>query len=260
MYKTLELDIKDRVATIWLNRPDVHNAFNEDLIEELTTCLSSLGIKEGIRAIVLAGRGKSFSAGADLNWMKRVANYTREQNLDDARALAEMLRTLNFISKPTIARVHGAALGGGLGLVACCDIAVASTSAKFATSEARLGLIPATIGPYVVAAIGERAARRYFLTAERLDAKEAHRIGLVHQICEDDKLDSYIDDVLAELLSSGPQAQAAGKDLIFSVANRPVSKEIIEDTAKRIAELRSTAQGREGVSAFLEKGKPSWTL
>lgn len=153
MYKTLELDIKDRVATIWLNRPDVHNAFNEDLIEELTTCLSSLGIKEGIRAIVLAGRGKSFSAGADLNWMKRVANYTREQNLDDARALAEMLRTLNFISKPTIARVHGAALGGGLGLVACCDIAVASTSATFATSEARLGLIPATIGPYVVAAI-----------------------------------------------------------------------------------------------------------
>lgn len=257
-YQHLEIEHNNGVATLWMNRPDRHNAFDEYLIEELTRSALALGADDNVRVVVLAGRGKSFSAGADLDWMRRAAEYGYEQNLSDARALAAMLRAIAEMPKPTIARVHGAALGGGMGLVAACDIAIASSNAIFATSEVRFGLIPATIGPYVLRAIGARQSGRYFQTAERIDAATALRIGLVHEAVDGDQLDAKLADLLSALHSGGPAAQAASKRLIASVSNASLDDALIADTADRIARIRASDEAKEGIGAFLAKRPPSW--
>jgi methylglutaconyl-CoA hydratase len=212
-----------------------------------------------VRVVVLTGAGRSFSAGADLNWMRRTATYGEAENLADARALAELMQTLDQLAKPTVARVNGAALGGGTGLVACCDIVVASERAVFGTTEVRLGLIPSVIGPYVLAAVGPRQARRLMLTGERISAAEAARLGLVHEVVADDRLDAAVDRIAGELLKGGPDAIAAAKALIRDLAGRPISAELIDQTAQRIAALRATPEAREGVGAFLEKRTPGWS-
>jgi methylglutaconyl-CoA hydratase len=254
----VEVTVRNAVAIVILDRPDVHNAFDETLIAELTAALAALDADENVRAVVLAGAGRSFCAGADLNWMKRMAGFSRAQNLADAQALAAMLRTLAGLSKPTIARVHGAAMGGGVGLVACCDIAIAAQEATFALSEAKLGLIPATISPYVIDAIGARHARRYFLTAERFEAAEAYRIGLVHDIVLQSELDNRINEILGSLMAAGPQAQRECKALIRNIAYRPIDAQAIAATARHIADVRASPEAREGVAAFLEKRAPAW--
>lgn len=246
------------VATVTLNRPDRHNAFDDAFIAELTAVLRELERDDAVRVVVLAGRGKSFSAGADLNWMRRMAGYTHEQNEADALALAELMETLDGLAKPTIARVHGAAFGGGVGLVACCDIAIAAGTASFCLSEVKLGLIPAAISPYVVKAMGEQQARRYFVTAERFDATEAVRIGLVHEQVPAGELDARIDHLIKQMRGNGPQAMAASKDLARAVGRGPVDRAMIEDTARRIATIRVSIEGQEGVGAFLEKRQPAW--
>ena len=246
------------VARVTLDRPQIRNAFDDALISALTTALRELDADEGVRAVVLAGNGPAFCAGADLNWMKRMAGYGYEQNLADAQALAAMLKTLDRMRKPTVARVHGPAFAGGVGLVAACDIAVGVPEAKFCLSEAKLGLSPATISPYVVRAMGERMARRYFLTAEVFDAAEACRVGLLSAVSPSEKLDGEIDEILQHLMQGGPQALAKIKDLIRTVASGPVDDPLIADTAKRIAEIRVSPEGREGIASFLEKRKPSW--
>jgi len=254
----VEVTERNAVAIVVINRPEVHNAFNAALIRELTATFSALDGDEGIRAVVLAGAGKSFCAGADLNWMKKMAAYDAAENLADAQALALMLRTLNGLSKPTVACVRGAAFGGGVGLVACCDIAVAAHDAIFSLSEAKLGLIPATISPYVIEAIGARQARRYFLTAERFTAAEAFRIGLVHDIVPEPELDARINELLGELLVAGPVAQLECKALIRGVAHKPIDADVIAGTAEHIAAVRASPEGKEGVAAFLGKRSPKW--
>ena len=259
MTSALALQRQGPLGLVTLNRADRHNAFDDALIAELTEALRSLEAEGSIRIVVLAAAGRSFSAGADLNWMKRMAGYSMEDNRRDAMGLGALMRTLAHLRKPTIARVQGAAYGGGVGLVACCDIAVATQGATFSFSEAKLGLIPAVISPYVVAAIGERAARRYFLTAERFDAAEARRLGLVHEICRDDaQMDEKIGDIVDQLLACGPVAQTEAKSLLRAVAGRPVTSEVIQDTAERIAKIRSSPEGREGIAAFLEKRRAAW--
>ena len=258
MYMTLEIEMKGPVGTIWMNRPDMHNAFDETLITELTAACTALDDDKDVRVVVLAGRGKSFSAGADLNWMKRAANNGVEDNLNDARALAGMLRVLAEMKKPTIARVQGAALGGGMGLAAACDIAVASTKAVFATSEVKFGIIPSAISPYVLRAIGARQAYRYFQSAERISAERAREIGLVHEAVEADELDAKVQEIVTALLQGGPLSQSAAKDLIRAVNNQPINDNLVEDTAHRIAHLRATPEAREGISAFLDKRSPAW--
>jgi len=254
-----ETDIDGRgAATVWLNRPEVHNAFDDTLIATLTEELRRVEADPRVRVVVLAGRGKSFSAGADLGWMKRMAGYTEAENRRDAEALAELLRTLNTLKKPTVAAVQGNAYGGGVGLVACCDIVIAVEAATFALTEVRLGLTPATISPYVVSAIGERHARRYFLTAEAFNAREAQRIGLVHQTCKPDDLPLIVAQIIDSLVACGPAAQVAAKDLIRRVGRGPVDAEMIADTARRIAEIRVSPEGREGIAAFLEKRRAAW--
>jgi methylglutaconyl-CoA hydratase len=254
----LQTEITDGVATIRMNRPDVHNAFDDALIAALTAELRRLEQLPQARVIVLAANGKSFSAGADLNWMQRMAKYSQEENLRDAMALAGLMRTLDGVKKPTVARVQGAAFGGGVGLVACCDIAIASTQAAFSLSEVRLGLIPSVISPYVIAAIGEREARRYFLTAERFDAMEARRIGLVHDVVDSGALDESVEKMAGQLLKGGPQALAAAKKLIADVSRRPMDDALSAETARRIAVMRVEGEGQEGLAAFLEKRKPDW--
>lgn len=258
MFTTLEIQLNGPVATVWMNRPDLHNAFDETLITELTAAFMALDDDADIRAVVLAGRGKSFSAGADLNWMRRAANNGIDENLNDARALAHMLRTIAEMKKPTIARVQGAALGGGMGLASACDIAVASTKAVFATSEVKFGIIPSAISPYVLRAIGARQAYRYFQSAERIDAAHAREIGLVHEAVEPEQLDAKVQEIVDALLIGGPAAQAAAKALIRAVNNQPINDHVVEDTAHRIAHLRATPEAREGISAFLDKRQPSW--
>ena len=257
-YATLTVDVREAVALVALARPEVHNAFDDTLIAELTRVLEALDRDASVRAVVLLGHGRSFCAGADLNWMKRMAGFGRAENLADATALAAMLKTLHRLSKPTIARVHGSVFGGGVGLVACCDIAFAAHDATFSLSETKLGLIPATIGPYVVEAMGARHARRYFLSAERFTAAEAFRIGLVHDICPLDELDGRINELLGALLVAGPRAQAEAKALIRAVAAQPIDDAVIADTAARIARVRGSPEGKEGVAAFLEKRPPAW--
>lgn len=258
MFTTLEIQLNGPVATVWMNRPDLNNAFDETLITELTAAFMALDDDADIRAVVLAGRGKSFSAGADLNWMRRAANNGIDENLNDARALAHMLRTIAEMNKPTIARVQGAALGGGMGLASACDIAVASTKAVFATSEVKFGIIPSAISPYVLRAIGARQAYRYFQSAERIDAARAREIGLVHEAVEPEQLDAKVQEIVEALLIGGPAAQTAAKELIRAVNNQPINDHVVEDTAHRIAHLRATPEAREGISAFLDKRQPNW--
>ncbi|WP_289079012.1 enoyl-CoA hydratase/isomerase family protein [uncultured Thalassospira sp.] len=247
------------VATITLNRPDIHNAFDDVLIADLTGKIETLDADPLVRVIILTGAGKSFSAGADLNWMKRMAGYSHGENLTDSRALAKLMKVLNFASKPTIALVNGAAFGGGVGLAACCDIVIASDRASFCLSEVKLGLIPAVISPYVVEAIGVNQARRYFLSAERFNAETAKQIGLVHEIVAGDELAARGNEMANILLTNGPAAMHAAKDLIYAVANKPISDAVIDDTAHRIADQRASDEGREGVGAFLEKRPANWS-
>jgi methylglutaconyl-CoA hydratase len=259
MSQAILLERQGPVGIVTLNRAERHNAFDDALIAELTETLRSVEAEDAIRVVVLSGAGRSFSAGADLNWMKRMAGYSKDDNVRDAMGLGALMRTLAFLRKPTIARVHGAAYGGGVGLVACCDMAVALHTATFSLSEAKLGLIPAVISPYVVSAIGARAAKRYFLTGERFEAAEAWRLGLVHEMATSEgDLDEKVGTLVDLLLEASPAAQREAKDLIRAVADRPVTSELIQDTAERIARVRSSPEGREGVAAFLEKRKPSW--
>jgi len=258
MFSTLEIQYDGPVATVWMNRPELHNAFNLQLITGITAACRQLGANDTVRIVILAGRGKSFSAGADLHWMKAAGQASIEDNRNEARQLAVMLRTLAELRKPTIARVHGAALGGGLGLAAACDLCVAATNAVFAASEVRFGIIPATIGPYVIRAIGERQAYRYFQTAERMSAQRALEIGLVHEVTAPGNLDATVQQLTNALLQGGPQAQAAAKDLIRAVAGHAMNDEQMEDTACRIAALRATPEAQEGLAAFLEKRQPAW--
>lgn len=255
---SIKLDVRDGVARIIMARPEKHNAFDDVLIGELTSVFKRVADDDDVRVVVLSGEGKSFSAGADLGWMQQMAGYSEADNLEDARQLAVMMRILNEMPKPTVAQVQGAAIGGGVGLVAACDMAVASQDASFCLSEVRLGLIPAVISPYVVEAIGARAARRYFQTAERFRADEAFALGLLHDVVAHDGLDTRVDGFVELLLKNGPGAMAASKKLIRRVSAGPIDAAMIDDTAQRIASIRVGAEGREGVSAFLEKRGTSW--
>ena len=258
-YQTLQLAAEHGVGVIWMNRPEVRNAFNEIMIAELTQAFQAADADKSIRAVVLAGHGPAFCAGADLNWMKKMAGYSEKENHADAMGLATMMNTIYMMKKPTVARVHGPAFAGGMGLVAACDIAIAAQEAEFCLSEVKLGLTAATISPYVVAAMGERYARRYFLSAERFTAAEAFRIGLVHDLATTEELDASVNSLLADLLSASPAAIAASKELIRAVARAPIDQKLIGDTAARIAAARASADGKEGIRSFLEKRKPAWT-
>lgn len=258
METTIQIEQKNGVAWVWMNRPDHHNAFDATLVAELDAAFLALNRDDDVRAVVLAGRGKSFSAGADLNWMREQGKASIEQNRDDARKLGEMLYRLHQMDKPVVARVQGAAIGGGFGLAAACTICVATENAVFATSEVRLGLAPAVISPYVLRAIGARQAQRYFLTAERISAQRAFEIGLVHEVVALDGLDTAVDNVLRMLDQGGPAAQQASLALIRDFANASPTPSTLADTAERIARLRASPEGREGLDAFLEKRKPAW--
>jgi methylglutaconyl-CoA hydratase len=246
------------VASVTLNRPERHNAFDDAMIAELIDLLGELELDDRVRVLVLRATGKSFSAGADLNWMRRMADYDLEQNQHDAMQLAELMRRLNCYPKPVVALVQGAAYGGGVGLIACCDIAIASPAATFCLSEVKLGLIPAVISPYVIEAMGARVCRRYMLSAEPFSAEQALDFGLVHEVVEAEELDSRLDSIVDFLLAAGPAAQAAAKDLIYVVSKRSIDDDLIEDSALRIARIRASSEGREGLSAFLEKRRPNW--
>lgn len=259
----LQLLSERRGGTLWLtlNRPEVHNAFGDRLIADLTRALEEAADDDGVRAIVLTGAGETFSAGADMNWMRSMANASEVENRDDALRLAALLRTLNFHPKPTIARVNGAAFGGGLGLIACCDIVIAVEDALFAFTEVRLGLVPAVISPYVIRRIGERQARRFFLTAERFDANRAMRIGLVRELTSLETLDDMVEQQLRWLAQGGPKAVSEAKALVLKIAGIDLAKQEKQDlyTAELIARLRVSEEGQEGLSAFLEKRKPDWS-
>ena len=253
------LSIDERgVATVTLNRPETHNAFNQDVIKALTEAFNQVHQNDSVKAMVLASNGKSFSAGADLNWMKAMASYSLEENETDAGKLAEMFRVLYFLNKPTIARVQGAAFGGAIGLIACCDIAIGSRLSKFCLSEVKLGLIPATISPYVVKAIGARLAKRYFMTAEVFSSRRARRIGLLSETVSETELDSTIEDLLASILKNGPTAVSNAKALVDFVDGKTIDSELIQATSSKIAQTRVSEEGQEGLSAFLEKRKPNF--
>ena len=258
-YTYINCTTDDRnTTTITLNRPDKHNAFNEDYIAELSGALDDVGKDSRCKLMVLRSNGKNFSAGADLDWMKRMADNSREENVRDANALAELLYKLNFLPIPTIARVQGAAMGGGCGLVSCCDIALAADTAVFAFSEVKIGLIPATISPYVIRAIGEKQARRYFQTAERFDAGRAMEIGLVSEVMDETLLDDAMEKIIEIILTNSSEAVKAAKQLVFDVAGKPVTRELLHKTSESIADIRASTEGKEGLSAFLEKCKPAW--
>jgi methylglutaconyl-CoA hydratase len=257
-YQILAVTILDRIAHVTLNRPDVRNAFNEHSIAELALAFDELGRNELVRAVVLGANGPAFCAGADLNWMKKMAGYSDSENRADAMRLADMLRTIYTCPKPVVAKVQGDCYAGGMGLVAACDIAVSVDTANFCLSEVKLGLLPATISPYVIKAMGEQAARRYFLTAERFDAKEAHRIGFVHEIVPAADLDTTVAGIVQALANNSPNAVREAKKLVREVAGRDVTEALLEDTAERIAAIRASLEGREGVASFLEKRRPSW--
>jgi methylglutaconyl-CoA hydratase len=258
MSTCLTVTIAGQVARVTLNRPEVRNAFNETLIADLTAAFTELGQRAELRAIVLAAEGKAFCAGADLNWMKAMAGYSWDENHADATRLADMLWALYSCPLPVIARVQGDVYAGGVGLVACADIVVAVDTAGFCLSEAKLGLLPATIGPYVVKALGEQASRRYFVTAERFAADEARRLGLVHEVVATEALDAKVDELVAAITANGPAAVRACKQLVKDVAGREITPALRDDTARRIADIRASAEGREGVQSFLGKTKPSW--
>jgi methylglutaconyl-CoA hydratase len=258
MPTTLKINITHRVGLVWMTRAEVRNAFNETTIAELTDAFRTLGADPGVRAIVLAAEGPAFCAGADLEWMRRMSQYSHDENLADATKLATMLRTIYECPKPVIARVHGAAFAGGVGLVAACDIAVASLTAEFCLTETKLGLIPATIAPYVIRSMGHGNARRYFLTAEKFDASEAFRIGLVQDIVAPEELDGTINELLGTLMLTSAEAVTEAKRLVRDLAFRPIDDALVADTAQRIAAIRQSTDGREGITAFLEKRKARW--
>ena len=259
MTDPLLLEREGAVARLRLNRPELHNAFDAGLIAALTAALEGLGRDAAVRVVVLEGAGASFSAGADLNWMRGMAGATEAENRDDALALARLMRTLDELPKPTIGRVHGAAFGGGVGLVACCDIAIGVPEARFGLTESRLGLLPAVISPYVIAAIGAREARRGFATAELFDAAEAQRIGLLHAVVDADALDAAVQRQAELLLKAGPIAAASAKALVRRAAAGGEGQTLDADNAALIARLRVSAEGQEGINAFLDKRKPAWT-
>jgi methylglutaconyl-CoA hydratase len=256
--KHLQITYAEGVSTVTLDRPEVRNAFNDEVITELAAVFTELGQRDEVRCVVLAANGPAFCAGADLNWMKRMADYTRDQNVADAAALAHMLRVIYHCPKPTIARVQGDAYAGGTGLVAVCDIALAADSAQFCLSEVKLGLIPATISPYVIRAMGARAAHRYFLTAERFSAAEALRIGFVHEVVAADQLDAKFGDIARSLVQAGPAAVKACKALLQDVAGHEISQLLVDRTVQGIADIRVSDEGCEGIQSFLGKRKPGW--
>jgi methylglutaconyl-CoA hydratase len=256
--KHLDLNFEAGVATVTLNRPEVRNAFNDEVIAEVTAVFSELAERSEVRCIVLAGNGPAFCAGADLNWMKRMAGYTRDENVADAVALANMLKGIYRCPKPTIARVQGDAYAGGTGLVAVCDIAVSVDTAHYCLSEVKLGLVPATISPYVIRAMGARAAHRYFLTAERFSAAEALRIGFVHEVVPAAQLDAKVAEIAQSLLLAGPAALKACKALVQDVAEKDITQLLIDRTVQGIADIRVSDEGREGIQSFLGKRKPGW--
>jgi methylglutaconyl-CoA hydratase len=257
-FDTLQVAIAGRIATVTLNRPDVRNAFDEATIADLAMAFDELSQDADVRAIVLAANGPAFCAGADLNWMRRMAGYTAAENEADAMRLADMLRTIYYSPKPVVARVQGDCYGGGLGLVAACDIAIAVDGARFCLSEVKLGLIPAAISPYVVEAIGARAARRYALTAERFDVRTAWQLGLVHEMVPAEQLDATVAAITGHLVANGPNAVREAKRLIRDIDGMPIDDVLLADTAGRIAAIRASSEGREGVAAFFEKRRPSW--
>ncbi len=250
--------IENNIATITMNRPEVHNAFNEQVIHQMTEAFESAGADDVVRAVILRGNGKSFSAGGDLNWMRRVADYSFQQNVTDAMGLGTLLKIINTLPKPTIALVQGNAFGGGVGLTSCCDIAIAEEGTQFCLSEVKIGLIPSIIEPYVIAAIGVRQARRYSLTAERFDAAKAAQIGLIHEVVPQGQLDAAADKIIAALWEGSPAAQARGKKLILDITGRKIDDALIKFTAETIAEARASTEGKEGLNAFLNKTEPGW--
>jgi methylglutaconyl-CoA hydratase len=254
----VELNIENAVATVTLNRPEVHNAFNEHVISNLIDCFERVENDDNIRVMILQSTGKSFSAGADLSWMKKMASYSEDQNLADAQQLALMLSKLFYLSKPTIAKVQGSAFGGAVGLVACCDIAIASRMSKFCLSEVKLGLIPATISPYVIQAIGPRLAKRLFMTAEVISSMRARRIGLISEAVSEDELDSEVANIASQLLKNGPVAVSLAKSLVDYVAFKPIDADMMRYTSKQIAAVRVSNEGQEGIAAFLEKRPANW--
>lgn len=254
----LEVVDEGPARTLWLNRPEVHNAFDEVLIERLTEAVLAASRDASVRVIVLAGRGRSFCAGGDLNWMQRAARNGATENLADARRLAALFQAVRAAAKPVVARVQGNALAGGTGLVAACDIAIADSTARFGVTEVRIGLVPGVISPYLVEAIGARAASRFFLTGERFGAEEAHRLGLVHELCAPAELDDKIRHCIGELLAGGPAALAEAKALLRAVAGRPLDASLVETTAAWIARVRGNPEAEEGISAFLAKRPPVW--
>jgi methylglutaconyl-CoA hydratase len=247
-----------QVARVFLNRPEVRNAFNDAAIAELTRIFTELAQDAGLRAIVLGGHGKAFCAGADLGWMRSMADYSWEQNRADAQALADMLWAVYRCPVPVVGRIHGDCYAGGVGLAAVCDVLVAAEEAHFCLSEARLGLLPATISPYVIAALGPQASRRYFVTAERFSANEAHALGFVHEVCTASTLDAKVDEIIASLTANGPMALRACKALVQDVSGQPITPALREETARRIADIRASAEGKEGVQSFLNKRRPAW--
>jgi methylglutaconyl-CoA hydratase len=257
-YETLHVGFAGQVATVTLNRPDVRNAFNETMIADITSAFTALNARDDVRAVVLAANGKAFCAGADLNWMKKMAGYSDDENRADAMLLAKMLHSVYRCNKPVIARVNGDAYAGGMGLIAACDIVVAVEGARFCLSEARLGLIPATIAPYVIRALGEQASRRYFTTAEAFDCASAWRLGFVSERVDATQLDATVQQIAEAICANGPQAVRACKQLVQDIAGRELNDALIEDTAARIARTRAGAEGREGVASFLEKRTPGW--
>ncbi|MCL4110154.1 UNVERIFIED_CONTAM: hypothetical protein GTU68_026674 [Idotea baltica] len=259
--QTVLTEIDSRgVATVTLNRPDKHNAFDDAIIAQLREAFDGLAARADVRVVILASAGKSFSAGADLAWMKRMAEYDYEHNLKDAELLAAMLKSLYDLPQPTIAKVQGAAFGGAVGLASCCDIAIGSDRASFSLSEVKIGLIPATISPYVIRALGERAARRYFTTGERFSAGEAHRLGLLHEVVPLDELDTAVNNMVDALLSSAPAATRAAKALVNEFSGQDIDDRIIAHSCTRIAEIRVSEEGQEGLTAFLDKRKPNWII
>jgi len=255
------LDIVRRsphVAEVWLNRPDVRNAFNSSVIAELAAAFTDLGADAALRAIVLGGRGKAFCAGADLGWMREMAGFDWERNRADAQALADMLWAVYRCPVPVIGRVQGDCYAGGVGLAAVCDVLVAAEGVNFCLSEAKLGLLPGTISPYVIRAMGEQASRRYFVTAERFSAARAHAMGFVHEVCAADVIDAKVDEIVATLVANGPMALRACKTLVQDMAGQPITAALRDETARRIADIRASDEGREGVQSFLNKRKPAW--
>lgn len=259
MYQSIITELDDSVGILTLNRAERHNTFDEQLIDELTRALLEFEADPQVRVVVLSATGKSFCAGADLHWMKRAASAPMQDNLHEARLFGRLLMTLNELAKPTVARIQGPTYGGGIGLVAACDIAIASYDALFALTEVKLGLIPSVVSPFVLAAIGERHCRRYMLTAERFSAAEAYRIGLVHEVVPgDEQLDEVVGEVVDSLLKNGPQAQAECKALLRIIAGQPIDESTLEETAQRITHVRASPEGQEGLNAFLEKRKANW--